>query len=40
MHKPDRFDIWSAGIVMLQLAVPTLRNDNALKKFNAVYSSK
>ncbi|GAX79925.1 hypothetical protein CEUSTIGMA_g7365.t1 [Chlamydomonas eustigma] len=40
MHKPDRFDIWSAGIVMLQLAVPTLRNDHALKKFNAVYSSK
>jgi serine/threonine protein kinase len=30
-HKPDRFDIWSAGICMLQLALPSLRSDRGLQ---------
>ncbi|KIZ07424.1 putative Serine/threonine-protein kinase SNT7 [Monoraphidium neglectum] len=32
-HKPDRYDCWSAGITLLCLAVPTLRNDAALLRF-------
>ncbi|KAG2447430.1 hypothetical protein HYH02_007756 [Chlamydomonas schloesseri] len=39
-HKPDRFDTWSAGIVMLQLAVPSMRTDRALRAFNANYGPK
>ncbi|KXZ43807.1 hypothetical protein GPECTOR_80g167 [Gonium pectorale] len=39
-HKPDRFDTWSAGIVMLQLAVPAMRSDRALRNFNAAYGPK
>lgn len=32
-HKPDRFDTWSAGIVMLQLALPPLRQPRGLQLF-------
>ncbi|KAG2422260.1 hypothetical protein HXX76_016174 [Chlamydomonas incerta] len=39
-HKPDRFDTWSAGIVMLQMAVPSMRTDRALRAFNASYGPK
>ncbi|PNW72528.1 hypothetical protein CHLRE_16g688526v5 [Chlamydomonas reinhardtii] len=39
-HKPDRFDTWSAGIVMLQMAVPSMRTDRALRAFNASYGTK
>ncbi|KAG2490289.1 hypothetical protein HYH03_011241 [Edaphochlamys debaryana] len=39
-HKPDRFDTWSAGMVMLQLAIPAMRNDRALKAFNTTYGPK
>ena len=39
-HKPDRFDMWSAGMVMLQLGLPTTRTDRGLKQFNATYGSK
>lgn len=34
MEAPDRFDMYSAGITLLQLAFPALRNDNALIAFN------
>ncbi|GLI68475.1 hypothetical protein VaNZ11_012901 [Volvox africanus] len=39
-HKPDRFDTWSAGMVMLQLAIPATRTDRALRNFNAAYGPK
>lgn len=29
-HAPDKFDLYSAGLVLLQLAVPTLRADKSL----------
>ena len=32
-HHPDRFDCWSAGIVLLCLALPRLRTDEGLSKF-------
>eukprot|EP00468_Gymnochlora_sp_CCMP2014_P010416 CAMPEP_0167761272 /NCGR_PEP_ID=MMETSP0110_2-20121227/12076_1 /TAXON_ID=629695 /ORGANISM="Gymnochlora sp., Strain CCMP2014" /LENGTH=660 /DNA_ID=CAMNT_0007647929 /DNA_START=308 /DNA_END=2290 /DNA_ORIENTATION=- len=34
-YLPDRFDTYSVGIIMMQLALPSLRNDNALRSFNA-----
>ena len=33
-HKPDRFDMYSAGIVMMQLALPSLRTNSGLMTFN------
>ena len=33
-HKPDRFDMYSAGIVMMQLALPSLRTNSGLVTFN------
>ena len=35
-YQPDRFDIYSAGIIFMQLAVPALRSDRGLKAFNEV----
>ncbi|KAK9838686.1 hypothetical protein WJX74_001413 [Apatococcus lobatus] len=32
-YKPDRFDSWSAGMVLLQLAVPKLRQMQSLRDF-------
>lgn len=29
-HTPDKFDLFSAGLVLMQLAVPTLRYDRNL----------
>ena len=34
LNAPDRFDMYSCGIVLLQMAFPPLRNDNALVAFN------
>ena len=34
-NQPDKFDAYSAGIILLQLAVPCLRKDRNLKSFNA-----
>ncbi|CAM6106867.1 unnamed protein product [Calypogeia fissa] len=34
MNVPDRFDVYSAGLIFLQLAFPNLRNDSALITFN------
>jgi hypothetical protein len=36
-HKPDRFDSWSAGIVMLQLCLPPLRTPRGLNLFKVEY---
>lgn len=36
-HKPDRFDTWSAGIVLLQLALPGLRQPRGLQLFHSEY---
>jgi len=33
-HKPDRFDMYSAGIVLMQLAMPSLRTNSGLQGFN------
>ncbi|KAF8407857.1 hypothetical protein HHK36_006994 [Tetracentron sinense] len=34
MNLPDRFDIYSAGLIFLQMAFPSLRTDNSLIQFN------
>ncbi|KAK3212799.1 hypothetical protein Dsin_017505 [Dipteronia sinensis] len=34
MNSPDLFDTYSAGIVLLQMAIPTLRSTAGLKNFN------
>lgn len=34
LNSPDLFDMYSSGIVLLQMAVPTLRSTAGLKKFN------
>lgn len=34
LNGPDRFDMWSAGVVLLQMALPPLRTDNGLLAFN------
>jgi len=36
-HKPDRFDSWSAGIVMMQLCLPGLRTPRGLNLFKVEY---
>eukprot|EP00191_Tetraselmis_sp_GSL018_P008804 CAMPEP_0177605224 /NCGR_PEP_ID=MMETSP0419_2-20121207/16580_1 /TAXON_ID=582737 /ORGANISM="Tetraselmis sp., Strain GSL018" /LENGTH=433 /DNA_ID=CAMNT_0019099345 /DNA_START=452 /DNA_END=1751 /DNA_ORIENTATION=- len=33
-HSPDRFDMYSAGLVLMQLAVPKLRTQRAIKNFS------
>lgn len=30
LNLPDRFDMWSAGLVLLQMCLPSLRPDNSL----------
>lgn len=32
-HKPDRFDVYSAGLIFFQLAVPVMCSDRAIKSF-------
>lgn len=34
LNSPDLFDMYSAGIVLLQMAIPTLRSTSGLKNFN------
>ncbi|CAA0818627.1 Serine/threonine-protein kinase STN7-chloroplastic [Striga hermonthica] len=34
LNLPDRFDIYSAGLIFLQMAFPALRTDSALIQFN------
>jgi len=33
LNLPDRFDMYSTGIMLLQMCIPSLRNDNDLIKF-------
>jgi len=33
-HKPDRFDVYAAGLILMQLAVPMIRSDRGLKTFS------
>ncbi|KAF8719458.1 hypothetical protein HU200_024178 [Digitaria exilis] len=35
LNNPDLFDMYSAGIVLMQMAIPTLRTQTGLKNFNA-----
>lgn len=35
LNQPDRFDIYSAGIVMMQLVFPSLRSDAGLIAFRS-----
>ncbi|CAL4901321.1 unnamed protein product [Urochloa decumbens] len=35
LNQPDLFDMYSAGIVLMQMAIPTLRTQSGLKNFNA-----
>jgi hypothetical protein len=32
-HKPDRFDTWSAGIILMCLALPSMRSSRGLGVF-------
>lgn len=34
LNAPDRFDMYSVGVVLLQMAFPLLRGDNTLINFN------
>ncbi|KAL2330519.1 hypothetical protein Fmac_018100 [Flemingia macrophylla] len=34
LNSPDLFDMYSAGMVLLQMAIPTLRSPASLKNFN------
>ncbi|KAM7467894.1 hypothetical protein LguiB_015456 [Lonicera macranthoides] len=34
LNSPDLFDMYSAGIVLMQMAIPTLRSTAGLKNFN------
>ncbi|GKU90388.1 hypothetical protein SLEP1_g4389 [Rubroshorea leprosula] len=34
LNLPDRFDIYSAGLIFLQMAFPSLRTDSSLIQFN------
>lgn len=35
LNSPDLFDTYSAGIVLMQMAIPTLRSTGGLKNFNS-----
>jgi len=39
LEKPDRFDMYSTGIILLQMAFPKLRSDNNLIAFNRKFES-
>eukprot|EP00892_Ulva_mutabilis_P003427 jgi/Ulvmu1/1456/UM011_0186.1 len=36
-HKPDRFDMYSIGLILLQLSMPHLRTKSALQAFHASF---
>ena len=40
LEKPDRFDMFSAGMTMLQMIFPKLRSDNNLIAFNRFDATK
>mmetsp|Transcript_3403 Transcript_3403/g.9779 ORF Transcript_3403/g.9779 Transcript_3403/m.9779 type:complete len:82 (+) Transcript_3403:1256-1501(+) len=33
-HSPDRFDMFSAGLILMQMAVPKLRTQASLRSFS------
>lgn len=33
-NRPDRFDMYSAGLVLVQMSIPKLRTPSSLKKFS------
>ncbi|OAY67264.1 Serine/threonine-protein kinase STN8, chloroplastic [Ananas comosus] len=35
LNSPDLFDMYSAGIILMQMAIPTLRTTSGLKNFNS-----
>ncbi|XP_072954937.1 serine/threonine-protein kinase STN8, chloroplastic [Typha angustifolia] len=35
LNSPDLFDMYSAGIILMQMAIPTLRSTSGLKNFNS-----
>ena len=39
LNKPDRFDMYSVGVVLLQMVFPSLRSDAALTTFNRCNAS-
>lgn len=39
LNSPDLFDMYSAGIILMQMAVPTLRSSAGLKNFNSEIKS-
>ncbi|CAM8913752.1 unnamed protein product [Rhodiola kirilowii] len=39
LNSPDLFDMYSAGIILMQMAVPSLRSSAALKNFNSELKS-
>lgn len=40
LECPDHFDCWSVGVILLQLAFPSLRTDNALIAFNKAFGEQ
>jgi len=40
LNGPDRFDMYSAGITLLQMALPPLRSDNGLVTFNRQFAEQ
>ncbi|XP_024366721.1 serine/threonine-protein kinase STN7, chloroplastic isoform X2 [Physcomitrium patens] len=40
MNLPDRFDIYSAGLIYLQMAFPNLRTDSGLISFNRQFKRR
>merc|ERR1711904_230240 len=39
LNNPDRFDMYSVGIVLIQIVFPSMRNDTSLFSFNNKFSS-
>jgi serine/threonine protein kinase len=40
LNAPDRFDLWSVGVVLLQMALPPLRSDAGLAAFNRALAER
>jgi hypothetical protein len=40
LNAPDRFDMYSVGVVLLQMAFPLLRGDNTLINFNKLLAEQ
>jgi len=40
LNKPDRFDVYSSGLVILQMLLPRMRNRSGLREFNNAMKSQ